>query len=135
MSHFPPLPWLIADRMAQVRSASFIPEQPQGIAASTSSPHLIAPTSSPKSSNAADHRATLPRVRSNSASAPPPSPHLAGLKTGERPKHDAHEINAALQASYNVTWPQDVVLTPHTGLDYLHIFEDGYQEKAPVLST
>jgi outer membrane autotransporter protein len=44
-------------------------------------------------------------------------------------KHDAHEINAAVQASYNVTLPQDVVLTPHAGLDYLHIFEDGYQEK------
>jgi outer membrane autotransporter protein len=28
-----------------------------------------------------------------------------------------------------VTLPQDVVLTPHAGLDYLHIFEDGYQEK------
>jgi uncharacterized protein with beta-barrel porin domain len=43
-------------------------------------------------------------------------------------KHDAHEISAALQASYTVTLPNAFVLTPHAGLDYLHIFEDGFNE-------
>jgi outer membrane autotransporter protein len=43
-------------------------------------------------------------------------------------KRDANEISAALQASYNVNLPDAVVLTPHAGLDYLHIFEDGFNE-------
>ncbi len=43
-------------------------------------------------------------------------------------QHDAHEIVAGLQASYAVDLPQKVALTPRAGLDYLHLFEEGFKE-------
>ena len=43
-------------------------------------------------------------------------------------KHDAHEIVAAVQAGYAVDLPSSFVLTPRVGVDYLHIFEEGFTE-------
>ncbi len=43
-------------------------------------------------------------------------------------RHDAHELSAGLQASYRVDLPQKIALTPRLGLDYLHLFEDGFKE-------
>jgi uncharacterized protein with beta-barrel porin domain len=42
--------------------------------------------------------------------------------------HDAHEIVAALRAGYAVDLPSSIVLAPHIGLDYLHLFEEGFTE-------
>ncbi|TXH37154.1 MAG: autotransporter outer membrane beta-barrel domain-containing protein [Rhodospirillaceae bacterium] len=43
-------------------------------------------------------------------------------------EHDAHELVAAVQAGYAIDLPSNVVLTPRVGVDYLHLFEDGYKE-------
>lgn len=42
--------------------------------------------------------------------------------------HDAHELVAAMQMGYAIDLPSSVVLTPKVGVDYLHLFEDGYKE-------